>query len=176
MNERNPHWWHWVRQPKPRTVVVNGKACEVQSKSQEPYTPSPLVRRRSIPSIACALYYQAWSLYDTKVSADNARPEYQKVSAEFYRADKAKVDKLIALLVFCEVEEKLAIQLAKDAWKDAEEEKFQAWSDKGERKGIARQVLSRLGYELMVGEPDGGFDSNGASFAAFANNEGLRGR
>jgi hypothetical protein len=176
MSERDPHWWHWVRPWKIGEVTIKGKTSDVYGKAQERYTPHLAVRRRSIPSIACALYYQAWSLYATKQSADNALPGYVKVSAAFYKADKAKVDKLIELLVFCDVPKEQAIGLAKEAWQDAEEETYRQWSDSTKGKGIGREMLRLIGYELAEGEPDGHIDSHITSYAHVAEQEGVKGR
>lgn len=175
--KRAPHWWHWVRAATPREVVgADGKTYQVARKIQEPYTPHPVVRRRAVPSIACALYYQAWALYATKQSAENALPGYVETSRRFYEADKAKADKLIELLVFCEVPRQFAVGLALEAYRDAEEGLYKHWSDSPRGKGIGRGMLALIGYQLAEGEPDGHFDSHGASYAHVAQAEGVKGR
>lgn len=176
--ERPPHWWHWSRPSTPRQVTINGKTYEIQSKNQESYTPPLAVRRRSIPSIACALYHRARTCYLSKDAADNAPPGYVKVNALFYESDKRKVERLVTLLIFCGVEESKVRGLAREAWQDAKEENYQAWSDNAKtgKKGIGRGLLRLLGYELADGECDGYFDTVGASFAAFAEAEGMKGR
>lgn len=156
---RQPHWWHWVR------------PSSTGSKAQEPFTPKVADRRRSIPSIACSLYSYAWALFATKESADNAGAGYVEISRRFYEADREKVEKLIALLVFCDVPEDQARSLARRAWQDAKEDVFQQWS-----KGAGRKLLRLVGYELGEKEPDGSFDSAAVCFADVAQEEGVTGR
>lgn len=180
----HPHWWHWVKPKPPLKVLMTNKKGKteeilIQPRGQYPYTPSLAVRRRSIPTIACSLYYSAWGCYFAKDAFDNSPPNrmgYVKVNKVCYEADTAKVERLISLLVFCEVPEDLARGLAREAWQDAKEGIYRRWSDRGEHLGIGRFKIEQLGYELGEKEDDGYGDTEAAAFVEFAVKEGVKGR
>ena len=155
--ERPPHWWHWVRPSK------EGR------RGPEPYTPSLTARRRSIPSIACTLYYASWACYAAKEAHENAPPGCVKTNQIFYELDQAKVERLICLLTFCGLEDKDARKLAGEAWKAAKAGVWVVW------KSAAPRLLKGLGYELGDQEEDGYADIAGASFVEAAV-EGYKGR
>ena len=168
--ERTPHFWHWVR------TLKEGEPGYTGRRGPQPYTPSLWRRRRSIPAIACSLYYTSWACFSSKEQDDNAPSGYVKANALFYQADKAKVERLIGLLVFCGVDESLARGLAREAWQDAKEEVWRQWSTSPKKKGIGRDLIRFLGYEIEDEEDDGYFDTLGASLGEFASKEGIKGR
>lgn len=166
--EAAPHFWHWTRSTD-------------KMKAQEPYTPGLTARRRSIPAIACSLYYSVELAVLSMLALSTSQPQYYAVNKIFYDVDKKKVERYIKLLVFCGLDEERVRWWVREAWTAAKEGPLHPWPDTkkgGEviKQGAGPGLLGLLGYQLEEKEPDGFGDTNLASFGEFLQEEGVTGR
>jgi hypothetical protein len=106
----------------------------------------------------------------------NAPPGYVKTNEIFYQVDQRKVERLKDLLAFCGVGWTAIGNLTSEAWSAAKASAAKEAPTTVVWSSIAKRLLLSLGYELGEKEPDGSFDATAASFADFAEKEGIKGR